>query len=212
MDQYDRPLYGDVFGVEVDDPTARGLMEQPTVDTEYRFGSMRAEVVEMESDDEVESDDEEKEGGEEEEEDHRDAEEAVPAAPSALEAVDTLELRKKAEKVINAMGVQDGKDEPKSVVKVLEQKQTAVGDGLYGSSFQYVIPGGKEGGAVIKSQKTGEEVITLDTADLEDIEGGDAGELLKRKFEAALEAKDAPKGQTFLIFFPLGFFFHCVFG
>lgn len=126
--------------------------------------------------------------------------------PAALESVDVLELRKKAASVVAAMGVQQANaDEPKVLARVLEQKQASVGDSLYGSSFQYVIPGtqagaGAAGGnapAVFKSQKTEERIVTLDAADLEDLEGGDAAQLLRKKFEQSLEAQEGQgKGLT----------------
>ncbi len=203
VDQYDRPLYGDVYGVERDDPSTRGLMEQPTVDTSTRWGLVRAEVAPA-----VIEEEEPEEAGAEEAAPVGVAEEEAPlpaavpaeaaaaamaAAPSRLEMVDTLELRKKAASTINAMGVTADTGEPKVLSRVLEQKQTAVGEGLYGSSFQYVIPGGANKAAVIKSQKTGEEVITLDEGDLEELESKDAAEMLKRKFEAVLEAKEGAK-------------------
>ncbi len=211
VDQYDRPLFGDVFGVEREDPMLRGLMERPDLDTSTRWGLMRAELETAEPEEE-----------EEDKEEENEAEEAAPlapehandeqvplsaavagapgdhppaavatAAPSRLEAADVLELRKKAASVVNAMGVTADTGEPKVLSRVLEQKQTSVGDGLYGSSFQYVIPGASGNAAVIKSQKTGEEVITLDESDLQDLDDKDAGEVLRRKFEAVLEAKES---------------------
>jgi splicing factor 3B subunit 2 len=208
LDQYDRPLFGDVYGVERDDPSTRGLMEQPNVDTSTRWGMVRAELAPSV----LEEAEEEEEAAAETSAANAAEEEAAPlpaavpdaagataaaaaasGAPSRLEQVDTLELRKKAASTINAMGVTPDSGEPKALARVLEQKQTSVGEGLYGSSFQYVIPGVNSKAAVIKSQKTGEEVITLDEADLEDLEGRDAGELLRRKFEAVLEAKESGK-------------------
>lgn len=204
VDQYDRPLFGDVYGVEREDPMSRGLMEHPDLDTSTRWGLMRAELEtaepEDEQDEEAEVEEEAPVPMEKPEEPAPLAETAAPAvsaaavaaaAPSRLEAADVLELRKKAASVVNAMGVTADSGEPKVLSRVLEQKQTSVGDGLYGSSFQYVIPGASANTAVIKSQKTGEEVITLDESDLQDLDGKDAGEILRRKFEAVLEAKEA---------------------
>ncbi len=213
VDQYDRPLFGDVYGQERDDPSTRGLMEQPNVDTSTRWGLVRAELAPSVVEEAAEEEEQQQAAAEPAaapaaEEEAAPLPAAVPAeaaaasgstaaaasgAPSRLEQVDTLELRKKAASTVNAMGVTPGSGEPKALARVLEQKQTSVGEGLYGSSFQYVIPGANTKAALIKSQKTGEEVITLDEADLEDLEGKDAGELLRRKFEAVLEAKESGK-------------------
>jgi splicing factor 3B subunit 2 len=212
VDQYDRPLYGDVYGTERDDPSTRGLMERPELDTNTRWGLMRAELETGEGEEEVEEAEaqvEEVAPVPAEPEEQAPLPVAAPAeglavaassgvaaatgAPSRLEAADVLELRKKAASVVNAMGVTADSGEPKVLSRVLEQKQTSVGEGLYGSSFQYVIPGASANAAVIKSQKTGEEVITLDESDLQDLDEKDAGEILRRKFEAVMEAKESGK-------------------
>lgn len=61
VDQYGRPLYGDVYGTQPDDPSTRGLMEQPTIDTSTRWGLMRAEMAVEEEEEESSSDEEDKE-------------------------------------------------------------------------------------------------------------------------------------------------------
>ena len=42
---------------------------------------------------------------------------------------------------------------------------------------------------MMRSQKTSESVVTLDSMDLEDLEGGDGARVLRDKFEAAQESR-----------------------
>lgn len=64
------------------------------------------------------------------------------ATPSGMETPDSLELRKvqKKEAPKEKEREKEEDDSGKQLYQVLEQKQTAVGAALFGSSHKYVVP------------------------------------------------------------------------
>lgn len=206
VDQWDRPLFGDVYGQQKeDDSLARGLMEPLTTDTTSRWGTLVAEQYVEEVEEEEEPEQEEQEAAVLEEPVSSQAAVAAAAtgqqqlllagmAPGALESVETLELRKKVAATIGAMGTTQGQPQVtagQGAARVLPQRSTNVGDGLYGSSFQYVIedPANKAAATgsagLIRSQQTAPEIVALEPEELE----GDVGATLRQKFQAITESQ-----------------------
>lgn len=212
VDQWDRPLYGDVYGQATeDDSHLRGLMEHPSVDTVTRWGALVAEQVVEETElYEGEGEDEQEEEEDPQLKQQQQSQQQLQQqqqneqqqlllsgmAPGALESVETLELRKKVAATIGAMGVQAAPlvETPSSgPARVLTQKATSVGDALYGSSFQYVLeePSAAASSAgLIRSQQTAPEVLVLEPDELE----GDVGATLRQKFQALTDAQAPAMG------------------
>ena len=160
VDQFGRPIYGDVFGagvVDIDESTPYDLKLVKNAP----WGAL--EDAEEESDEESEEEKEEEESVEEEEAEETPAEEVQPAEP--------LDLRKR--------GGEDDGEAPPQLYRVLDVKEAQVGEGsLMGSAHTYVVPGANTGGAAVgaapsasargkKKQTTGATEITLNPEDLE---------------------------------------------
>jgi splicing factor 3B subunit 2 len=192
VDEYSRPLYGDVFGTAA-----------PAPPPEITAPVERAHWGELEEEPEQEEE-------EEEEEEEVPAEapadgtetpagDGISSVPSGLETPDTIDLRKARKET-------EEDNTPKQLFTVLEQTATKVGSAAYGSSHKYVIPEGKEKakeGAVkskdkvdlIKSQKTEKVDITLNPSEVEDMDTL-SDDLLKKKWDQRMQEKaDAEKGE-----------------
>ncbi|KAJ3570834.1 hypothetical protein NP233_g4144 [Leucocoprinus birnbaumii] len=182
LDEYNRPLYGDVFGV-LPKVTDTGLGE-PVDKTPWG---------ELEPEEEEESEEEEEESEEEEIADVQMEGTQTPSGletPSGmasvvstvaggLETPDFLELRKNARPSADV-----GETGPRSLYQVLEEKQTSV-RGLMGSERGYDVSG--LGGSAIPvlgdergSKKKNGIDVSLDASELE----GLTEDELKRKYEA----------------------------
>ncbi|PSC74600.1 Splicing factor 3B subunit 2 [Micractinium conductrix] len=134
VDEFGRPIYGNVFGAEEEEADE----EEQAVDKVVRWGELESE--EEESDEEEEEEEESDEEGDETES-LADGYASVASGlasslPSGIETPAELDLRKASEAAA-----------PKQLYTVLEQQKAAVGAGtLMGSEHTYVIPG-KEGAA-----------------------------------------------------------------
>ncbi|KAF8634511.1 hypothetical protein AX15_000844 [Amanita polypyramis BW_CC] len=187
LDEYNRPLYGDVFGV------------LPKV-TDTNIG----EPVDKELWGELEPEEEEEEEESEEEEEEEEAAEPTPMdgmqtpsgmeTPSGmasvvstvaggLETPDFLELRKSSQRSVSE-AVDSG---PRSLYQVIPEKQTSI-RGLMGSDRAYDVSTVANSGAPIPvlgderttKRKSGVDV-TLDASELEGI----SEEELRRKYDAS---------------------------
>jgi len=207
VDQYARPLWGDVFAASRDDGAANIDTTLWAPITE----SLEGEELEAEDEDESEEDENGEEGTEtpstvagDETPSGFDSESGFSStastfSTSGMETPESLQLRKK-----DGTGTetpdQIRKDAPRSLYTVLEQKQVEVGSGLFGTTHTYVMPqaGAGAGGAATamseaeraleskKKAKRGEVDVALNP---DDLESGVDAETLKRKYELQLEAE-----------------------
>jgi len=211
VDEFNRPLYGDVFGATSGVPSPPPAPVAPI--ERNHWGELEDEPEQEEEEEEEEEQDQEMEGEAPEEGiETPSTVDGISSIPSGLETPDTIDLRKTRK---------DTEEEgaPKQLYTVLEQTGAKVGSAAYGSSHKYVIPekekagGGKEGGGgsssgsgsssksqkdkvdLIKSQKTEKVSITLNPTEVEEMDTL-SDDLLKKKYEQYLQEKaDAEKGE-----------------
>jgi splicing factor 3B subunit 2 len=149
VDEYGRPLYGDVFGMAATAEVDNG----PEVDKEFRWGNLETEEFE-----ETDEEEEEEEDLEELEDSSRGRStkngfesasgldtpstlDGTSSMISGMETPDTIDIRKRAGLETPDISVQgQGNRELYQVVK--EKKASAAGSGqLFGSDRLYVLPG-----------------------------------------------------------------------
>jgi splicing factor 3B subunit 2 len=185
VDEYGRPLYGDVFGT-----AAAAETENEGVDK-----TLWAEMAEEEEEEEEDEDEEEEEENEDEDGEDEDMESGMESASSlttsGMETPESLQLRKG--------GVGDAEDTtseasaPKALYTVLDEKKANVGaSSLFGSQHTYVIPKESDSEkrvAAAKSKAQGAVDVALNPEDLESLDAV----TLKRKYEAQLEAETVSK-------------------
>ncbi|XP_047313417.1 splicing factor 3B subunit 2-like isoform X2 [Impatiens glandulifera] len=169
VDEYGRPLYGDVFGVQ--------LVEQPNyedepVDKSKHWGDLEEEEEE-EEEEEVEEEIEE-----EELEDGIQSVDSLSSTPTGVETPDVIDLRK-----------QQRKEPEKPLYQVLEEKEAPVAPGtLLGTTHTYVIGSGTQDKTaakrvdLLKGQKSDRVDVTLLPEELEAMEN-----VLPAKYEEARE-------------------------
>lgn len=169
VDEYGRPLYGDVFGSTQSD--LRKPEEEEPVDLTL-WGELEDEVYEEvmpgeDSDEEEEADadkDKENEAGEEEEEDEAGDDDTAAGlktpgeglmTPSGisttvsagLETPDMIELRKRKTQIESDMESMSGGDTP-ALYKILPERAAAIGASMMGSSKVYDLTKVKKSGMV----------------------------------------------------------------
>ncbi|KAI3424478.1 hypothetical protein D9Q98_010028 [Chlorella vulgaris] len=186
VDEFGRPIYGDVFGVDEDEADEDEL----AVDKVVRWGELESE--------EEESEEEEEE--EEEEDEDRDETESLAdgyasvasgfasTLPSGIETPSEIDLRKTSEG-------------PKQLYTVLEQQKAAVGAStLMGSEHTYVIPGAGKEKLSIAAQKRLEALrrdlpsdvdVSIDPSELEGLD--DAA--LRELYEIRVQEQRAASGR-----------------
>ncbi|KGN61286.1 splicing factor 3B subunit 2 [Cucumis sativus] len=169
VDEYGRPLYGDVFGVQQQE---QANYEEEPVDKTKHWGDL-----EEEEEEEVEEEDEE-ELEEEEMEDGIESVDSQSSTPTGVETPDVIDLRK-----------QQRKEPDRPLYQVLEEKEERVAPGtLLGTSHTYVISGGTQDktGAkrvdLLRGQKSDKVDVTLRPEELEAMEN-----VLPAKYEEARE-------------------------
>ncbi|CAI9787918.1 unnamed protein product [Fraxinus pennsylvanica] len=172
VDEYGRPLYGDVFGVlQQDQPN----YEEEPVDKTKHWGDLEEE----EEEEEEEEDEEEEEQIEEEElEDGIQSVDSLSSTPTGVETPDVIDLRK-----------QQRKEPEKPLYQVLEEKEEKIAPGtLLGTSHTYVINTGTQDktGAkrvdLLRGQKSDRVDVTLAPEELELMDN-----VLPAKYEEARE-------------------------
>ncbi|KAJ3210652.1 Splicing factor 3B subunit 2 [Dinochytrium kinnereticum] len=191
VDEYGRPLYGDVFGVAGQEAPSMYLAE-----IERKIWGELEEEEEVEEEEEEEEEEAEEEGGEaqagEEEQSFPMEGLATPSGlssvPAGLETPDFIELRK------------DRRDEgPKDLYTILPQKDVAV-KGFMGSAHTYDLSGvsapvsAPSDSTPAKKRKTVPGVIDSKTAvevalNPEDLEGGLHGEAVRKAYEGTVKEK-----------------------
>lgn len=179
VDEYGRPLYGDVFGTEKKEDA-----ELDSVD-KTQWGVVQEE--EEEDDDEEEEDEDEDE--DDEDDDMESGMESISSMTSGTDTPETLQLRKKDASTSES----SEPEKPKQLYQVLEQTKTGIGSKeLFGSSHSYSLPQQSDAERRIAAKQAkakGEVHLALNP---EDLEGLDAM-TLKRKYEAQLEAETVSK-------------------
>ncbi|KAK9714191.1 hypothetical protein RND81_06G078400 [Saponaria officinalis] len=171
VDEYGRPLYGDVFGVQQQEEPN---YEEEPVDKSKHWGD-------LEEEEEVEEDYEEEEPeelGEEEMEDGIQSMDSLSSTPTGVETPDVIELRK-----------QQRKEPEKQLYQVLEEKDERIAPGtLLGTSHTYNIGGAAQDktGAkrvdLLRGQKADKVDVSLRPEELEAMD-----DVLSAKYEEARE-------------------------
>ncbi|GAU49764.1 hypothetical protein TSUD_386830 [Trifolium subterraneum] len=174
VDEYGRPLYGDVFGVQQQD---QPNYEEEPVDKTKHWGDLEEEEEEEEEDDD--EDEEEEEIGEEEIEDGMQSVDSLSSTPTGVETPDVIDLRKQ----------QRNKEPERPLYQVLEEKEEKIGAGsLLVPGHTYVVGTGTQdkSGAkrvdLLKGQKSDKVDVTLQPEELEAMEN-----VLPAKYEEARE-------------------------
>ncbi|XP_051126054.1 uncharacterized protein LOC127247979 [Andrographis paniculata] len=171
VDEYGRPLYGDVFGVlQQEQPN----YEEEPVDKTKHWGDLEEEEEE-EEEEEVEEDEEMEE---EELEDGIQSVDSLSSTPTGVETPDVIDLRK-----------QQRKEPDRPLYQVLEEKEEKIAPGtLLAPSHTYVINTGAQDktGAkrvdLLRGQKSDKVDVTLAPEELDEMEN-----VLPAKYEEARE-------------------------
>jgi len=138
VDEYGRPIYGDVFG----QAEASAATAAPEVDHTL-WGELGSESEEEEESDEEEEDEEGE--GEDEDVSGMDTPSTTLASgmTSVTDAIDDdsqIDLRKRAgTETPDTSGIASA---PKELYQVVQQQATDVGSGLFGTDKKYVVPAG----------------------------------------------------------------------
>jgi len=197
VDEFGRPLYGDVFG------TAAVELEAPlevTVEQEL-WGEIDIEEVEEE-----EEDDEDGTAGDDVSMADGEIEagiSSVSSAPSGIATPDSVHLRKLQNDGLNTPSNQSatGTDTPdsfagtqKQLYQLLEQREVRVASSAFGSSHAYIVPAGGGKGGVGNPEVN----LALDPKELDKLDAG----TLKAKYDElrkAEQAANAPEDVTDII-------------
>ncbi|KAH9606424.1 hypothetical protein KSS87_015067 [Heliosperma pusillum] len=171
VDEYGRPLYGDVFGVQQQDEPN---YEEEPVDKSKHWGD-------LEEEEEVEEDYDEEEPEEPEEEELEDgirSMDSLSSTPTGVETPDVIELRK-----------HQRKEPEKQLYQVLEEKEERIAPGtLLGTSHTYVLGGAAQDKNaakrvdLLRGQKTDKIDVSLRPEELEAMD-----DVLSAKYEEARE-------------------------
>ncbi|KAH7837098.1 hypothetical protein Vadar_009487 [Vaccinium darrowii] len=168
VDEYGRPLYGDVFGVQQQE---QPNYEEEPVDKTKHWGD-------LEEDEEEEEEEEEEQIEEEELEDGIQSVDSLSSTPTGVETPDVIDLRK-----------QQRKEPEMPLYQVLEEKEERIALGtLLGTSHTYVIGTGTQDKTaakrvdLLKGQKSDRVDVTLQPEELELMDN-----VLPAKYEEARE-------------------------
>jgi splicing factor 3B subunit 2 len=179
VDEFGRPLYGDVFGVlQQDEPN----YDDEPVDRTKHWGDLEEE--EEEEEEEEVSDEEPME--DEEMEDGTQSIDTFSSTPTGVETPDVIDLRKQQRK-------EPEKQVERPLYQVLEQKDERIAPGtLYGSSHTYVLGAQDKSAAaaskrvdLLKNQKADKVDVTIQPEELEVMD-----DVLAAKYQ---EARDEEK-------------------
>jgi len=203
VDEFGRPLYGDVFGTAEADPEEHEEVGVP----KERWGVMDSDEEEEEEEDDEDEDGVALDDGASMTEDEMNAgiSSVTSTTPSGLATPDSVHLRKmipdgqttpsgqSTTTGINTPDSVGGPPPPQQLYQVLEQQSSKVGGSAFGSSHTYSVP--KAGGKAVA--KGGVEVA-LDPAELERLDEG----ALKAKYNelrAAEAEANAPEDVSDII-------------
>eukprot|EP00741_Cyanophora_paradoxa_P004808 tig00000829_g4665.t1 len=180
VDEYGRPLYGDVFGTmaqlePVSEPVDR-----------THWGDIEEEEEEPEEPEQAAE--EAPEAPEQVEEKHVTEEEVaagISSVPSGLETPEVINLRKQ----------QKPEEEARPLFRVLEEQKTAIQGGLLGTQHGYAVSGAAQKVDpskrvdLMKSQKTDKVEITLNPSDMENLDDAALSAKYEEKLREEREAK-----------------------
>jgi len=182
VDEFGRPLYGDVFGTAAPEPE-----EQVQNNLSREMWGAMEEGDEDEDEDEDEEDDDDATQTDERssvtDEELNAGISSVSSVPSGLATPDSIHLRKGADGIVtpgldtpesSSVG---SSSQPPQLFQVLEQRDTRVGSAAFGSSHAYNVP------ATRGAQKTTTQAgvaVTLDANELEKLDEA----TLKARYEA----------------------------
>lgn len=172
VDEYGRPLYGDVFGVQQQD---QPNYEEEPIDKSKHWGDLEEE----EEEEEDEEDEEDEEHMEDEElDDGIQSVDSLSSTPTGVETPDVIDLRK-----------QQRKEPEKPLYQVLEEKEERIAPGtLLGTTHTYVVGGATQdkSGAkrvdLLRGQKADKVDVSLDPEELDAMDN-----VLAAKYEEARE-------------------------
>jgi len=184
VDEYGRPLYGDVFGT-----TAALEADNVNIDKSL-WATLKADEQEEEDEDE----DEDNEDEDDDMESGMESVSSVSSTSSGMETPETMQLRKDADTDTATEGSASAPSAPKTLYTVLEEKKTGVGAGqLFGSAHTYVLPTAQSESEkrvqAAKNKAMGAVNVSLNPEDLENLDAV----TLKRRYEAQLEAETVSK-------------------
>ncbi|GMP74747.1 hypothetical protein CsSME_00032070 [Camellia sinensis var. sinensis] len=173
VDEFGRPLYGDVFGVQQQE---QPNYEEEPVDKTKHWGDLEEEEEEEEEEDEEEV---EEQIEEEELEAGIQSVDSLSSTPTGVETPDVIDLRK-----------QQRKEPEKPLYQVLEEKEEKIAPGtLLGTSHTYVIGTGTQDKTaaakrvdLLRGQKSDRVDVTLQPEELEVMDN-----VLHAKYEEARE-------------------------
>ncbi|XP_068647411.1 uncharacterized protein [Aristolochia californica] len=173
VDEYGRPLYGDVFGVHQQD---QPNYEDEPVDRSKHWGDLEEEVLS--------SDEEEPEMEEEELEAGIQSVDSLSSTPTGMETPDVIDLRK-----------QPQKEPERPLYQVLEEKEEKIAPGtLLGTTHTYVVGTGTQDKPaakrvdLLRGQKADKVDVTLQPEELEVMDN-----VLAAKYEEAREEEKMRK-------------------
>jgi splicing factor 3B subunit 2 len=189
VDEFGRPLYGDVFGTAA--PEVEAPLEVQV--SQELWGEMDPE--EEYEEDEDEEDEEDGTAGDDASMTDGEIEagiSSVSSAPSGIATPDSVHLRKLQNDGLNTPSNQSltGTETPDSLsgeqqlYQVLEQRDSRVGGSAFGSSHAYNVPGGAKGKA--GAGRPGVD-LALDPAELDKLDAG----ALKAKYDELRKAEQA---------------------
>ncbi|XP_078427418.1 proline-rich spliceosome-associated (PSP) family protein [Wolffia australiana] len=166
VDEFGRPLYGDVFGLQQQD---QPNYEEEPMDKSKHWGDLEEEEEEEEEEVEEEIEEEEMEAGIQ-------SVDSLSSTPTGVETPDVIDLRK-----------QQRKEPEKPLYQVLEEKEERIAPGtLLGTTHTYVIGSQDKSGAkrvdLLRGQKSDKVDVTIQPEELELME-----EVLPAKYEEARE-------------------------
>lgn len=177
VDEFGRPLYGDVFGVQVQEQL--NYDEEP-VDRSKHWGDLEEEEEEEEEEelDDVELD----ELDEVDINDGIQSVDSISTTPTGVETPDVIDLRK-----------QQRKEPERPLYQVLEEKEEKIAPGtLLGTTHTYVVGSGTQDKAaaakrvdLLRGQKSDKVDVTLRPEELEGVENLD--NVLAAKYDEARE-------------------------
>ncbi|KAJ1551808.1 Splicing factor 3B subunit 2 [Nowakowskiella sp. JEL0078] len=179
VDEYNRPLYGDVFGISV-----------PEIPTEHVAPIERDLWGQLESDEEIEEEvvEEEEEEEEDDENIREDATDSgmvtpsgISSVPSGLETPEFVELRKETRRMVE--------EEPKQLYQIIPERATTASGSFMGSQHVYDLTAEKSTGK--RKAYSGVDV----SINPEDLEKGLDEEALQRRFDQQVSAE--PKHEDF---------------
>jgi len=204
VDEFGRPLYGDVFGTGVSKEPEAHKLEVAKIREMGHWGELQEEEEESESEEEEE--DEEISGDESVDEGGRQSvdtadQSGASSVISGMETPESLDLRKRNTPAGSTTPGDSSQgtmvsSEPKQLYQVLEQKDASALGGLMGSTHKYSVPSMDKGTGAKLVQKQQVEGVQI-ALDPSEMEGLDAETLAAKYQQAQDAAKASQQGEDY---------------